>query len=330
MKKIYLIFFLLPKILFAQDFGNIITAGRTYYTDSINNPGYLAGIKIDSIFFLGNDDTIFLANNTIRPYLHHPNYDTAGGILGRKIYKQNDGWFYFFNIADDTLYLKSQALLNESWKFCNLPHKGYLQATCISINDTLVLGIPDTVKKISFQAKDSTGLDIPDFYNGQSILLGQKYGFTRVFDLHQMPDTSRTYALVGRNHPMIGFQGLTWQEVNEFEVGDEFHYTGEANSAEWHDHITDDYNQIQKVLAKDAHPESGYVNYTMENCKDEYIVHSYSPNPPYHIYTYDTVLVFTTVIGIIQPCTIQFRPGLQMGILGITFVTPHPTHDWNM
>ncbi|MGA2822531.1 MAG: hypothetical protein ABSE72_03300 [Bacteroidales bacterium] len=86
---------MLPKILFAQDFRNIITAGRTYYTDSINNPDYLAGIKTDSVLSLGNGDTIFLANNTIRPY---PHFDTAGGILGRKIYKQNDGWFYFFNL----------------------------------------------------------------------------------------------------------------------------------------------------------------------------------------------------------------------------------------
>ena len=130
MKKIYFLLILFPQFIFAQNFSNIITPGCTYYQDSIHSFGYLEGIKSDSIFPQGNGDTIFLENNTIRNNPSQTYIDTVGGILGRKIYKKHDGWYYFFNLNNDTLFLKSPAILNESWKFCKLTANGYLMATC--------------------------------------------------------------------------------------------------------------------------------------------------------------------------------------------------------
>jgi hypothetical protein len=290
MKKFFLLLVLLPALLSAQnDYRQIITTGRTYYTDSITYPGYLAGIRIDSVYPQGNGDTVFLANNTIRPYPPNSNsFDTAGGILGRKVWKLHDGWFRFVNVDQDTLYLKTKAVQNDSWKFCNLPGKGYLEATCLSVQPATTLGVPDTIKVISFQSKDSTGSSVPCFFNGKTITLSRSYGLVALYDLHHMPDTAaQLYKLVGRNSPVIGFQGLTWHDVYDFGVGDVFQFEGVDYSLLVANHLqTHTYEIVWKVLAKDT-SQAGLVSYTMETCRHDEIVALSIQNT----YSHDTIHV---------------------------------------
>jgi len=50
--------------------------------------------------------------------------------------------------------------LNGTWKFCALPHQSYIQATVTSIVNESVLGMIDQVKTITFQAKNSSNVNL--------------------------------------------------------------------------------------------------------------------------------------------------------------------------
>jgi hypothetical protein len=88
--------------------------------------------------------------------------DTAGGSLqGRKLIQRYTGMYQFINAHQDTLSLNSMANVGTSWKFCSLPGGNYILASVLSITAQKVLGVDDTVKVISFQGKNSAGVNIP-------------------------------------------------------------------------------------------------------------------------------------------------------------------------
>lgn len=265
--KLLVVMLALPLVNFAQDFRQIVTGGKTYYTDSVSSPGYLTGVAVDSVYPQGNADTIFLVNNTARKIHNQPQYDVTGGILGRKIIKKSNGWFYFFNARNDTVFIKTDALVNESWKFCRISDTSYLAAICTTIQTIPFLATTDTVKEFTIQAKNVTGSNIPNYFNGQTILLSRKYGLTRTFDLHQIPDTTCCYVLAGKTQPVIGFQGITWQDVYNFDVGDEFHYFDRSNWGGTMSHFWTDTRTNSTILSKTLHPSQGTVTYSIKNCK---------------------------------------------------------------
>ncbi len=111
MKKIFLLFFLLPFMhLDAQDYQNICSPGTTLYKD---NYKICMAFRRDSVLALGGGDTLFISYPVIR--YDSPCYDTTtGSILGREVIKTASGWFWFFNPAKDTIKINSLASLNQS------------------------------------------------------------------------------------------------------------------------------------------------------------------------------------------------------------------------
>jgi hypothetical protein len=183
---------------------------------------------------------------------------TSGSILGRKIYKTQTGWFYLFNRNGDTVKINSQATLNQSWRFCPLPANGYLEAKVTSVISDSVLGAPDAVKVITFQAKDAGNNNIAHLLNQKSIRLSQHWGLSRMLDVFSVPDDTTFYTIAGKSVPAVGIQNLTWPEIYDYHAGDEFHYTGWATSAGW--------KKIMKVLTRTDFG-SDSVKYTLEHCQ---------------------------------------------------------------
>ena len=98
-----------PVLLRAQPYGNIITRGTAFYTGGNYEPGMLSGLRADTAQSLGNGDTLFFSNNTIRRYYQVSQYDFSGSLCGRKILKHPNGDFHFINQTGDTLLLQTGA-----------------------------------------------------------------------------------------------------------------------------------------------------------------------------------------------------------------------------
>ena len=262
---------------YSQNFKNICTQGVTFYKDNQSN---LKAFRLDSIFLPGGSDTIFFSYRSIIDTGGTCADTTNGSILGLKIFKKHNGWFYFFNKHNDSIRINSQAALNDSWKFINLPNGCYLQAKITSIITDSILGTTDLVKIISFQAKDANNNNIQNILNQRSIQLSQHYGLSQMLHVYYIPDDTIEYYLAGKSHPVMGIQEINWRDIYNFNVGDVFHYSGYGSApnegAVW------EYREL--VLNKITYGNNDSVLYQIVKCESLY------GGPPPHSNTWiDTI-----------------------------------------
>ena len=194
MKNITTLLFCFFIALFAtaQNYNCIQPARKSYF---INEIGYLRGIRIDSV----NEQPeykIFYPFHTPRKYWDmffeygvDGADDTAGGSwLGKKIISQNDGTYLFNTFFSDTVVIKTQASLGESWVLLNDTSLIYYKATVTSKSARIIKGTLDSVKVITVKAYHQvTGLIDNDPVNNLRIIISKNYGFYEVFDLHMFP-----------------------------------------------------------------------------------------------------------------------------------------------
>jgi hypothetical protein len=270
----------LPIFVHSQDFQNICSPQTTYY----KSPGYgLKAFRRDSTVITGMNDTTFYSYRTILNLDGTACKDTIGGsVMGRKVFKRDDGWFYFFNRGNDTIFLNSQGVTGTTWKFCNLPNSCYLQAEITSIVMDSVLGNLDQVKIITLQAKNNLNINIPHFFNQKQIRLSKNYGISKMYDLYLMPNDTVPYTLCGKTFLSLGIQNLKWKDIYNYNEGDIFHYSGIWNSQ----YGGGSWNKIYRVLSKAVYGNNDSVEYKMEHC--ERVSSGY---PPAITNTFDTITV---------------------------------------
>ena len=238
-------------------------AGTTFYRSPDT---YIKAFRLDSLYPLGNNDTLFISYRTIRDNQNGSCLDTtSGSVLGRKILKRHDGWFFFFNSTQDTIRINTQAAINETWKFCGLPNNGYIQAKVTDILDDSVLTGTDPVKVITFQAKNSSNDDTSHILNQRNIRLSQHYGLSRMLDVYSFPNDTVNYILIGKTDPPVGIRDLTWQQIYDFNVGDEFDYSGGEG---WLGSYYYSAYEIYHVLEKTNFGNDS-VRYLMEHCRKD-------------------------------------------------------------
>ena len=270
----------LPLTVHSQDFQNICSPETTYY----HSPAfYLKAFRMDSAIVSGINDTTFYSYRTILDVDTSYCMDTIGGsILGRKVFKRHDGWFFFFNRDQDTVFLNSQGTAGSVWKFSNLPNNCYLQAQITSIITDTILGIQDQVKVITLQAKNSNNINIPHIFNQKQIKLSNHYGLSLTYDFWLFPADTVPYKIAGKTCLSLGTGNLRWQEIYNYDTGDVFHYQGSFNSQ----YTGGVWSKILTVLDKVVYGNNDSVEYIMEYCKHEVVGY-----PPEYYNTYDTITV---------------------------------------
>lgn len=258
----YVITMICPSLITAQQYGNICTPGDIIYLSGV----HYKAIRVDSLFVLGGNDTLFVTYPTIRE-VGSTCLDTAGGsVSGRKIISRGDGLFLFFNHHNDTILINTQAGLNNFWTLIKLAGQNYLEGKITALLYDSVLGIMDSVKVISLQAKDSNGENISHPFNGKQFRLSRNYGFSRLFDLNSFPGDTMTYSIAGREAPELGVQVLTPRDIYNFDIGDEFHYTGyQLNNSQWVPQHH--WKEIWNIQGIDSTGLPYTINYTIRKCK---------------------------------------------------------------
>ncbi len=220
------LFLLLPIYAWSQTYQNICSPGITYFLQ--NNNGVLKAFRSDSIILPGNNDSIFIAFPEVRNSINYPGglcLDTLGGtVLGKKVYRRHDGWFFFFNSKNDTIRINTQAKLNDTWRFCDINAGKFLEAKASAIITDTIFGKTDEVKIISLQAKDNSGNNASSVFNQLFFKLSRNYGFTWLYDMVSVPFDTLSYTLAGKSRPDLGLGDLTMQKIYNFDVGDIFHY----------------------------------------------------------------------------------------------------------
>lgn len=223
-KFLILVFLLWQQRILAQDYQTIKPDRITYFADAYND---IKCIRIDSVSW--HADSIYYPFSNIDLVDYYGCYTPYGpSWIGRKVIVREDGYNLFFNRNKDTIKLKTNAILHESWTAFQKAGSEIIRAE-VSATDTLsFLGLTDSVKTIEFQVYDASMVPIDHALNEMTILLSKNFGFIRTFNFNLFPELIgyngfQQYDLAGLSKPGLGVQNFTWFEVFDFQPGDELH-----------------------------------------------------------------------------------------------------------
>ena len=256
---------------FAQNY-SILQPERTYLYEG--SEGYIYGMRVDSVSPQGDDVIFHLLKNlqAVNDYCLIPE---GPSWLGDRIRIHPNGESVFYNINNEPVTIKTQANLNETW-ICYTSASVSFRATVSSVGMGEILGLPDSLKTISFQAIDAGGQNIEHPVNALQVVLSKNYGMLETLNFYNFPQHDvgfflgqlQQMTLVGFDQPETGIQDLTWKEVHDYEVGDILHTEEIALSLSYNSNI----QTLRKVLGKQALGDS--IVYQIEE-KIKYSLSSY-------------------------------------------------------
>ncbi|MDR3679389.1 MAG: T9SS type A sorting domain-containing protein [Flavipsychrobacter sp.] len=309
---------------FAQNYNCFTPATRQFFVNSDTNAyykgGYLRGMRIDSVKQVGNT-TVYYPFHTARGTYGYqlPSLDTNGGSwLGKRVVQEPDGTFLFDNYWGDTVIIKTQANVGDTWMLYNDTTHWYYTATMTSKGIMTVLGVPDSEKTIKIAAYKNGSINTADPLNDLNIIITKNHGFAQVCDLYMFPmhrpgiaysggfdyytDVSiegySTY--IGYYPPnkynftynLVDYHNPTEEEINNFNVGDVFEYNSYSD-------ITQQAYTIDTIANKGIYAnlviEYGINSWSEVSTYDNVITHAFQTKL---IYNNTTITVDTTRGGI--------------------------------
>lgn len=188
MKKLVTLLFLISNICHAQNWQCLQYGVKHYFT---NANGYLRGIRIDSVKTVGSD-VVYYPFHTPRGSYDDTGYpiildSNSGSWLGRQVIQQSDGTFIFDNYWNDSVLIKSRAHIGDNWILYSDTSGLYYTGTITSEDTMTVLTVLDSIKTITINARNPSGVVTSDPLNGFTLFLSKNNGFVQVCDLYCFP-----------------------------------------------------------------------------------------------------------------------------------------------
>jgi hypothetical protein len=220
--------------LIAQDFQTVNSGRIPWFVDAVGNVNC---IRIDSVE--SQPDSVFYPFATIQQIGNDCVTPDLGSWAGRKIIHRKDGDDIFINNNSDSIFLKTNASLDQSWNAFNLPNSARVIATVSRLDTLSFLGLIDSAKTIGFKVYDKTGNILDHKLNNMSVILSKNFGIVRTFNFALFPEFEpnfyygeglQEYNLGGISNANAGIGNLTWFEVHDFQSGDEFHINYESSN----------------------------------------------------------------------------------------------------
>jgi len=224
MKKSILFLLLIAAISAeAQNYQTVYSHRTSLFADSYGN---VKSMRIDSVKFNGDSILYPLKNiqqldfSCLTPY--------GASWLGNKIIIHK-AWNYFLNKDNDTIRIKTDAKLHESWTLFSRSDI-IVEGNVYSCDTLSFLGVVDSVKTIKLSAY-GFGASSAKYPFGE-IKLSKRFGIIKTYSFLDFPsyDNLAPYTnklsplnLAGMTNPALGVQNLTWFDVYDFQVGDEIH-----------------------------------------------------------------------------------------------------------
>jgi hypothetical protein len=218
--------------MFAKDYQTIYSDRTSFFIDQGNQ---IRCIKIDSVSV--ENDSVFFAYSNILSIDKHCFTPFGYSWIGRKILIKKD-YNIFLNIFGDSIFIKTNAKLNEKWVAFRQKDSLIIYAQVINIEKRSFLGLNDTVKTINFITYNKMVEPISLESKSFNIELSKNYGLIKTLNFSYFPNYTSfyfdlnldTYELIGLSKPKVGVQNLTWFDVYDFNLNDEIHVLYENSS----------------------------------------------------------------------------------------------------
>ncbi|MBI5540831.1 MAG: T9SS type A sorting domain-containing protein [Bacteroidia bacterium] len=277
MKILYfsLLLFLISVFSFSQNYLTVKPNSNSYYFGQNNETVF--PIRIDSIKTHG-DSTDYYSFCMIRTIENYNFTKNGASWIGKKMTDCGNGINLFFNYENDTIHIKTNALINDSWRFYTYSNGSYINATISNHNSEAFLGLIDSIKTISFQVKDAAGNNITDNINNYQLKLSKNYGFIKIFNFYDFPFnpgsadffyvSSPVMDLIGLSNPTIGWQNFTLSDVFSMNTSDEIHlsvnYYDALNGTGTMNNFNEKY--INKYIGRVENANHDTVKFTIDRC----------------------------------------------------------------
>jgi hypothetical protein len=251
----------------AQNYQCVQPGAKRYF---INDKYYLRGVRIDSVKTIGGVEYLYPFRSPRGKYYEEP-LQPGGSWLGDVIMITPDGTHLFINHANDTVVIKPQAAVNDSWVLYDDTTSIYYMATLTQADTMTVLNTLDSIKAITITALDGSTPLTTDPLHNKRIILSKTHGFVQVMDLYNIPFKNSIWLhdsadyFTAKTGPassfkLVNFHNPTYNELHDYNVGDMTQYMSE-NSI-WPERITRESTVIEKqVLAPD---HTRYIFHTWE------------------------------------------------------------------
>lgn len=206
-----------------------------YETWTSNNDGFydydtvLVAYRIDTTRIVDGDST-FVFNPMRRNLFNRQRtealyYCDSTHWLGKSVNVTTDGLEVYQNGANESIYYNTLARPGDRWLFCDNAEWGQFYATIDTMTEVrTVLGTTDTIYTIHLTLEDISGSRIPHALDDTEIKVSMNHGFIQTIDHFHFPHDTNSFSLCGTSYPRMGITDLSYCDVYDMSVGDEFHY----------------------------------------------------------------------------------------------------------
>lgn len=241
----------------SQAYRCFLKSGIQYFSDDST----MHAIKLDSTVVVGKD-TILYNYPTIRRNDFSCTTYKNNSWIGAKIIIQPTGYTYFITENNDSIAIKTDAKLHQTWIFFR-----QFRAYVAALDTFSFAGITDSVKHIRFQAVDSLGNPVTSLINNKELLLSKNYGLVELFEFYTFPDpVSKPFRFIGSQNPDFGNVHIASKDIFNYDVDDEFHIFHEIYSYPLEPKSQFD-KIIQKVIEKHISGNGDTLTYKFASCK---------------------------------------------------------------
>ncbi len=257
-----------------QNYEAIKSNANYYFYDSVKQDIVVA--RIDSVA-KDENQTRYFGMRQIRLTDYSCYIPNGDSWLGYVVIENPESKFRFivypFSPPDsaDVFTILSKTQIGQPWRFYNYHflsnyNNQYIEAKVTEIRLSDFLGLSDSVKTITLQQKNASGENVNNPINGQKFLLSKNYGLIRLPKFDEFKQNLRFLDLCGKTNPTTGITNLTFEEIFDFQPGDEFHiaYDDETYGAEF---PNENGYLIQRILERIDGSNSDTVSYKIEKCK---------------------------------------------------------------
>jgi hypothetical protein len=219
-----LVFCALFNTLSAQDYFPFLRSNISYF-EGQNSKIYTLKIKDSS-----NNQYNFEPNLHINPNFNGGGCDIKSNAswIGRKVMHVSDTSFWFINFAGKPITLYTNSKVGQSWE-AYIDGETPLMFNHFKDSTLQIFGATDSIKIIqtTLPAQSNTTQLVDVWLSKRHGLIKTVnfYTFPKTFQLgiltHQFPNTLTLISEANTNLPL---QNITWSDIYNFDVGDEFHY----------------------------------------------------------------------------------------------------------
>lgn len=167
-------------------------------------------------------------------YYFNVNIDTAGGgcetdttFMGRKALLLDDIYqtYVFFNDQQDSIFIRTDVELYDSWVFYTWPDGNYIKAQANNkIFKPIMPGVNDTIVRIKLSVFDPSNNPLDIWPDNQKFDLSEQYGLAELYNFYAFPNDQELILLRGVSNPDTAITDVSAHAALDIAPGYEMHY----------------------------------------------------------------------------------------------------------